>query len=264
VPDIPPLLDDQALAALHEDFASTGDLDELAALIRGFLDRGVEQVAEIGAAARDGNLPSVRASAHKLQGASRTLGASLTGTVCAKLEDAAAAGDGDTVRRTVPELEVVFSLTRATLGDAVDAIGGDGAVDPAGAGAGTGGPLRALLVDHEPIALAVLRATVERLGHDATVVTDGEAALTELDRVRPHLVVTDMHMPGIDGIELARRIRSRRSSHGSDPYIAVLSASGRDADASIGSTIDAGLSKPVREDELRAVLELAAARAGVS
>ena len=129
-PEIPPLLDDQTLANLREDFESTGDLDELAALIRGFADRGVAQVAEIGAAARDGDLASVRACAHKLKGASQTLGASLAGAVCAKLEDAAAAGDADTVRHSVPQLETVFTKTRAALGDALDTIGGDASADP--------------------------------------------------------------------------------------------------------------------------------------
>jgi CheY-like chemotaxis protein len=65
-------------------------------------------------------------------------------------------------------------------------------------------------------------------------------------------------MPGIDGVELAERIRA-----GGDTavYLAVLSASGDRGVDALGHTIDACLSKPLREDELEAVLALAAVRA---
>ena len=118
IPDIPTLLDERTLAALHDDFASTGDLDELAGLIRTFVERGAKQVAEIAALADSGDAEELRKAAHKLKGSSRTLGASLVGEVAAKIEDAGGAGDVAAARRAVPELEVVFSRTRGALLDA--------------------------------------------------------------------------------------------------------------------------------------------------
>lgn len=256
--EIPTLLDERILGELHEDFASTGDLPELADLMRTFLERGVEQLAAVTAAVEDRDIEAIRQAAHKMKGSSRTLGASLTGAVASKIEEAGEAGDVVAARRSLPELEVVFALSRVALTDAIEAIDGSGRA-PFPNAPPAGGGLRALLADDEPVSLAVLRASVERLGHDCTAVTTGEAALAAYDDVQPHIVVTDLMMPGMDGIELARRIRARSER---PVYVAVLSATGDRADQALGlgSDIDASLSKPVREDELRAVLGLAAQR----
>jgi two-component system chemotaxis response regulator CheY len=104
----------------------------------------------------------------------------------------------------------------------------------------------------------VLRAAVERLGHDCTAVSDGDAALDAYERVRPHVVITDLEMPGLGGVELAQRIRGAGDR---DTYVTVLSASGDRGLSALGDTVDALLSKPFREDELNAVLALAAQRA---
>jgi CheY-like chemotaxis protein len=145
----------------------------------------------------------------------------------------------------VRELEVAFSLTRAALTDTA-------------AHTGAGGGLRALLVDHEPIALAVLRAAVQRFGHDCTAVTDGDAAVAEYERTRPQVVITELQAPGIDGAGLARRIRAAGDR---GTFVAVLDASGGRGAAGPGDAVDARLRKPVVEEELEAVLRLAAQRA---
>jgi CheY-like chemotaxis protein/HPt (histidine-containing phosphotransfer) domain-containing protein len=253
--DIPSLLDDQVLGNLHEDFASTGDLGELAVLIRNFLERGGEGVADARAAVESGDAETIRKAAHKLKGSSQTLGANLLGEVAAKVEAAGAADDLETAQRGARELDVVFGLTRYALSDMVDAISGHEPVAPQHA---PGSPvLRALLADDEPVALAVLRATTERLGHEPIVATDGQAALGAYERERPQVVITDLQMPGLGGLELARRIREM---DGAVPYLVLLSATGERGVGEIGVAVDAVLSKPAREDELRAVLALAAKR----
>ncbi|PRP98335.1 LytR/AlgR family response regulator transcription factor [Enhygromyxa salina] len=69
-------------------------------------------------------------------------------------------------------------------------------------------PIRTLLVDDEPLALSSLRAV---LSHDPELevvgeCTDGPAALSAIAALRPDLVFLDIEMPGMDGLEVARRI----------------------------------------------------------
>lgn len=116
-----PLLDEEVLASLRQDFASTGDLGELAAIIRTFLERGAREVARIAQAVAGSDLEAARQAAHKLKGSSRTLGASRLGAAAAAVESAAAAGDLASATDALRELEATFALTRAALADVADA-----------------------------------------------------------------------------------------------------------------------------------------------
>jgi HPt (histidine-containing phosphotransfer) domain-containing protein len=117
-----PLIDEQALANLREDFASTGDLGELATLIRNFIRRGAEQVDAVAAAVPSGDAETARQAAHKLKGSSQTLGASGLGAVAGSIEGAARAGDLAGAAGAVQELEAVFAQTRTALEAAVAEI----------------------------------------------------------------------------------------------------------------------------------------------
>ena len=66
-----------------------------------------------------------------------------------------------------------------------------------------------LLVDDEPMVRDVLSRYLERSGFAVTGAGDGEAALAAFDRAKPDLVLLDLMLPLIDGIEVFRRIRSR-------------------------------------------------------
>jgi DNA-binding response OmpR family regulator len=71
---------------------------------------------------------------------------------------------------------------------------------------------RLLIVDDEEAVLDVLRDYFERQGHRVETVTSGAAALAALDRTTPDLVLLDIRMPGIDGLEVLRKMRARASS----------------------------------------------------
>ena len=124
-PDIPTLLDEGTLADLYEDFESTGDLSELAALIRKFVVRASEQLNAIAAAVHGGDAEPIRRAAHRLKGSSRTLGASLVGAVAARIEALAAEGDILAARETLPELESVMARSQAALSDVAAALDRD-------------------------------------------------------------------------------------------------------------------------------------------
>jgi two-component system KDP operon response regulator KdpE len=77
---------------------------------------------------------------------------------------------------------------------------------------------RILVVDDEPQITRVLRTTLSAQRYDVRVANDGETALEIMKDWTPDLVVTDVSMPNMDGLELCRQLRSR-----SDVPIIVLS-----------------------------------------
>jgi two-component system KDP operon response regulator KdpE len=103
----------------------------------------------------------------------------------------------------------------------------------------------------------VLRTSLQSNGHEVTVAQDGVAALEQFMKSQPELVITDLAMPGMDGIELTRAIRQR-----SQVSIIVLSV--RNQDASKVAALDEGaddyITKPFSIQELMARVRVQARR----
>jgi CheY-like chemotaxis protein len=68
---------------------------------------------------------------------------------------------------------------------------------------------RVLVVDDERCIADTLAAILRNAGYEAAVAYDGESALQRCQSVQPHLVITDVVMPGMNGIDMAMRIRQR-------------------------------------------------------
>ena len=124
--------------------------------------------------------------------------------------------------------------------------------------------LRVLSVEDNPFGRVVLNAVLTELGHQAEFVGRGEDALTRLPQGDFDAVLMDMVLPGIDGIEAIRRIRSLGAPLGS---IAVIGVSGRGDDeaAARAAGADAFLIKPVSPRALAiALLEASRHAAGAT
>lgn len=108
---------------------------------------------------------------------------------------------------------------------------------------------RILVVDDEPQITRVFRTTLSAQGYDLRVANDGEMALEVMKDWVPHLVITDLAMPNLDGVGLCRRIRQA-----SQVPIIVLSV--RNQDRSKIEALDAGaddyVTKPFSMNELLA------------
>jgi two-component system, OmpR family, KDP operon response regulator KdpE len=108
---------------------------------------------------------------------------------------------------------------------------------------------RILVVDDEPQITRVLRTSLSSQGYDIRVANDGETALEIMKDWTPELVITDLSMPNMDGLELCRRIRSV-----SQIPIIVLSVRGEERTKI--QALDAGaddyVTKPFGIDELLA------------
>ncbi|MBI2983434.1 MAG: response regulator transcription factor [Chloroflexi bacterium] len=95
-------------------------------------------------------------------------------------------------------------------------------------------PERVLVVDDDPGVTSVLRRALTRSGYAVRTATDGDEALRAACEFRPDLVVLDILMPGIDGLEVCRRLRRVDE----DVAILMLTAKDRARDQVIG--LDAG------------------------
>src|SRR5215470_844065 len=84
-------------------------------------------------------------------------------------------------------------------------------------------PSRILVVDDEPQLTRVLRTGLKSRGYDVRTAPDGQTALETFKEWDPHLVITDLAMPRMDGLELCRRLRAI-----SETPILVLSAKGQE------------------------------------
>ena len=115
-------------------------------------------------------------------------------------------------------------------------------------------PLKILLAEDNIINQKVAMRMLERLGYHADIAANGEEVLQAL-KDRPYdIVLMDVQMPEMDGLEATRRIRS---TPGRQPYIIAMTAHAMKGDREV--CLEAGMndyvSKPVRIEELQAAIE---------
>jgi DNA-binding response OmpR family regulator len=121
---------------------------------------------------------------------------------------------------------------------------------------------RVLVVDDEPTVREVVAGYLRRDGHEVSEAGDGPTALALLERERPDLVVLDMMLPGVNGLDILRRIRAT-----GDLPVIMLTARAEESDRVAGLELGADdyVVKPFSPRELAArvngVLRRAAPRA---
>lgn len=108
-------------------------------------------------------------------------------------------------------------------------------------------PARVLVVDDDPTVAEVVTGYLDRAGYRVDRANDGPAALALATARRPDLVVLDLMLPGMDGLEVCRRLRA----HGPVPVI-MLTARGDEEDRVLGLEIGADdyVTKPFSPREL--------------
>jgi two-component system NtrC family response regulator len=110
-----------------------------------------------------------------------------------------------------------------------------------------------LIVDDDEVMREALAEAIRDLGHDTYIAPSGDAALALLGRQAVQAVFLDLRMPGMDGLEVLRRIRAREDA----PAVAILTAH-----ASAANTIEAmrlgafdHLTKPIGREDIRRVIQ---------
>ena len=117
--------------------------------------------------------------------------------------------------------------------------------------------MKILIVEDDPIAGAVLEASLKSLGHEVTMATDGQDGWTRFTRTPHRLVISDWMMPGFDGLELCRRIRGQGGDYTYLILLSNLATTAENLDQAMAAGADDFLAKPVKPAELRARLHVA-------
>lgn len=107
-----------------------------------------------------------------------------------------------------------------------------------------------LLVDDEEVVLKSLGRFLTRCGHRLRTAADGLEALRHMEEERPDVVISDVRMPGVDGLDLLERVRVRFPA----TSVVLITGHGEVAASRPKGVCDC-LRKPVRLEDLMAVLE---------
>lgn len=117
-----------------------------------------------------------------------------------------------------------------------------------------GRALRILVVDDDPDAAEGMALLLETLGHDVVTAHDGPQALVALAEGQPDLALVDIRLPGMDGYELAKRIRAIDP----DREIQLVALTGfadpEDRARALAAGFHVHLAKPVELDRLEELL----------
>lgn len=114
-----------------------------------------------------------------------------------------------------------------------------------------GPAMKILAVEDDAVARRVLNQALKQLGHEVYSVADGRAAWRRLRSEPIRVVVSDWMMPGMDGLELCRKIRARPD----EEYVYFILITGKDAteenqrEAAVAG-VDDFLTKPLKQNEL--------------
>ncbi len=111
--------------------------------------------------------------------------------------------------------------------------------------------MKVLIAEDDPISRRILEANLKSWGYDVATASDGDEAWDMVKDSGIPLVILDWMLPGIDGLELCRRIRARRESE----YTYIIFLTSKEEKKDIITALDAGaddyIAKPFHQEEFR-------------
>jgi two-component system sensor histidine kinase/response regulator len=117
--------------------------------------------------------------------------------------------------------------------------------------------LRILLAEDNPVNQKLAIRLLEKRGHEVTLAENGREALTALDKQSFDLVLMDVQMPEMDGLEATRLLRTQEQATGKRQAVVAMTALAMkgDRERCLGAGMDGYLTKPIRPQELDEMLE---------
>jgi CheY-like chemotaxis protein len=117
------------------------------------------------------------------------------------------------------------------------------------------GPLRILVAEDSLVNQRIVQRVLERVGHEADTVANGQEVLEAFHQQPYDLVLMDVHMPEMGGLEATRQIREQFSAQ-DQPVIVAMTASGQtdDRERCLEAGMDDYLTKPIKAEKLETTL----------
>ena len=171
------------------------------------------------------------------------------------------AGVARSLNKPVKRSILLDSIMQAT---GIGLAGDDGRRNDAPARTASEKPLHVLVAEDGKVNQVVARRLLENRGHHVTLVENGREALEALGRERFDVVLMDVQMPEMNGLEATAAIRGREAAEGGHIPIVAMTANAMkgDEDKCLAAGMDAYIPKPVRADQLYAALEQFSTAAG--
>ena len=116
---------------------------------------------------------------------------------------------------------------------------------------------RVLIADDQSSIRLLVRATIESDAYSIVEASNGDQAWLLIKELRPDLVLLDVHMPGLSGLEVTRAVRADPSLAGTTVILLTANISNSDVEAGLAAGADLYLTKPFSPLELLTVLEKA-------
>lgn len=113
---------------------------------------------------------------------------------------------------------------------------------------------RVLLIEDEVNIAEAIRFLLTRDGCEVEVLADGRAALAAVAQMRPDLVILDLMLPGMSGLEILSALRADAATAALPVLMLTAKGQGRDREAAERAGVSAFMSKPFANAEMRATV----------
>jgi two-component system cell cycle response regulator DivK len=117
-----------------------------------------------------------------------------------------------------------------------------------------------LVIEDNPASLKLARVLLVSEGHEVRTAVDAEEALRALESYRPSMILTDIQLPGMDGLELTRRLRGDPAWGGTVIVALTAYAMKGDEDKARAAGCDGYITKPIDPDTFAAQILAALAK----
>ncbi|MBD2740455.1 response regulator [Coleofasciculus sp. FACHB-1120] len=239
------------------DDITLGDMRLRKEILQAFLEDTKANLLSIKSATLSKNFDSIEHKAHQIRGASANVGVNELKFLANQLEFQSQQKNFKEVTDLVLQIEHHFQKIQSFFFEIVDWDKLESetpvllAADRAG-GTQVRSLSKILIIDDDPSVRLVIKNSLQLLGHEVIVATNGEEGLAKAKELYPHLIICDWMMPVINGLEVCRQVKSDPELSLAFFILLTIRGDVKDRVEGLDTGADEYLPKPIDMSELRA------------